>query len=60
MVSFARARTKSWLSRLWPAIVQSNKNDAVEVDISKKLNENQQMQNKFFLEACKNGGMWFS
>ena len=60
MVSFARARTKSWLSRLWPVTVQSNKNDSVAMDISKKLIENQQEQNKYFLEACKNGGMWFS
>ena len=60
MVSFARARTKSWLSRLWPVTVQSNKNEAVAMDIPKKLIENQQEQNKFFLEACKNGGMWFS
>ena len=60
MVSFARARTKSWLSRLWPVTIQSNKDEAVAMDISKKIIENQQMQNKFFLEACKNGGMWFS
>ena len=60
MVSFARARTKSWLSRLWPVTVQSNKNEAVAMDISKKLIENQQEQNKCFLEASRNGGMWFS
>ena len=58
MVSFARARTKSWLSRLWPVTVQSNKNETVTIDMSRqKLIEN---QNKCFLEASKNGGMWFS
>ena len=60
MVSFARARTRSWLSKLWPVTVQSNKNETVEMDMSKKLIENQQEQNKSFLEASKNGGMWFS
>ena len=60
MVSFARARTRSWLSRLWPMTVQPFKNETVELDKSKELIENQQEQNKFFLEASKNGGMWFS
>jgi len=60
MVSFARARTRSWLSKLWPVTVQSNKNETVAMDMSKKLIENQQVQNKSFLEASKNGGMWFS
>ena len=60
MVSFARARTKSWLSRLWPVTVQSNKNEVVADNASGMLIKNQQEQNKCFLEACKNGGMWFS
>ena len=60
MVSFTRARTRSWLSKLWPVTVQSNKNETVAMDMSKKLIENQQEQNKSFLEASKNGGMWFS
>ena len=60
MVSFARARTRSWLSRLWPVTVQPIKNETVELDKSKELIEKQQEQNKFFLEASKNGGMWFS
>ena len=60
MVSFARARTRSWLSRLWPVTVQPFKNETVELDKSKELIENQQEQNKCFLEASKNGGMWFS
>ena len=60
MVSFARARTRSWLSRLWPVTVQSIKNETVELDKSKELLENIAKQNKCFLEASKNGGMWFS
>ena len=61
MVSFARARTKSWLSRLWPVTVLPINNETVAtMDMSKKLLEKQEEQNKAFLEASKNGGMWFS
>ena len=60
MVSFARARAKSWLARLWPVTVKNNKNEISEMDISKELIEKQQEQNKCFLEASKNGGIWFS
>ena len=60
MVSFARARAKSWLARLWPVTVKNNKNEIAEMDMSKELIEKQQEQNKSFLEASKNGGMWFS
>ncbi len=60
MVSFARARTRSWLSRLWPVAAQPIKKEKVELDKSKELIENLAQQNKCFLEASKNGGMWFS
>ena len=60
MVSFARARTRSWLSRLWPVTVQPIKNKTVAMDVSKELIEKQKEQNKCFLEASKNGGLWFS
>ena len=60
MVSFARARTRSWISRLWPVTVQPIKNETVAMDMSKELIEKQQEQNKSFFEASKNGGMWFS
>ena len=60
MVSFARARTRSWISRLWPVTVQPTKNETVAMDMSKELIEKQQEQNKCFLEASNNGGMWFS
>ena len=60
MVSFARARTRSWISRLWPVTVQPTKHETVAMDRSKELIEKQQKQNKCFLEASKNRGMWFS
>ena len=60
MVSFARARAKSWLARLWPVTVKNNKNEIAEMDMSIELIERQQEQNKCFLEASKNGGIWFS
>ena len=60
MVSFVRARTRSWISRLWPVTVQPIKNETVAMDMSKDLIEKQKEQNKCLLEASKNGGMWFS
>ena len=60
MVSFARARAKSWLTRLWPVTVKNNKNETAEMDMSKELIEKQQEQNKCFFEASENGGMWLS
>ena len=58
MVSFARARTRSLLSRLWPVKVQPLKNETTDSD--RYLIEKQQEQNKCFFEASKNGGLWFS
>ncbi len=60
MVSFARARTRSLLSKLWPVTVQPIKNKTNNINKSKELLEKQKEQNKFFIEASKNGGMWFS
>ena len=60
MVSFARARTKSLLSILWPAKVQASNRKKPNLDISKEQIEKQQDQNNCFIEARKNGGMWFS
>ena len=57
MVSFARARTRSLLSRLWPVADKNPRNQTVE---SRKLIKEIKEQNKFFLEASKNGGIWFS
>ena len=60
MVSFARARTRSLLSRLWPVTVQAFENDKTKLNRSKEQLDKQQEHNKCFLEASKNGGMWFS
>jgi len=60
MVSFARARTRSLLSRLWPGTEKTLNNQTVESHKSKNLIEDIAEQNKCFLEASKNGGMWFS
>ncbi len=60
MVSFARARTKSLLSRLWPRKAKAPTNQTVELNKCKDLIEDIREQNKCFLEASKNGGMWFS
>ena len=60
MVSFARTRTKSWLSRLWPMSAQSCNSKIIQLDESNELIEKQLRQNKHFFELSKNGGMWFS
>ena len=60
MVSFARARTRSLLSKLWPVTGKPLNNHSVELRESNKLIDDIEKQNKCFLEASKNGGMWFS
>ena len=60
MIAYARARTRSWISILWPEAVQSIKSDTTDLAKSKELVETHQEQRKNFLEASKNGGMWFS
>ena len=60
MVSFARARTKSLLSRLWPMKVLLLTNNVTELEKSKELINKQDEQDKRFIEASKNGGIWFS
>ena len=60
MVSFARARTRSLLSKLWPVTEKRLNNHSVELHESNKLIDDIEKQNKCFLEASKNGGMWFS
>mgnify|MGYP001234042091 CR=1 FL=1 len=60
MVSFARARARSWISRLWPVTFLPISLDTVQFDKSKELIDKQQEQNKCFLETSKNGGIWFS
>ena len=60
MVSFARARTRSWLSRLWPVKAQSIHLKKDAVSDYRNLIKKQEEQNNCFLEASKNGGIWFS
>ena len=60
MVSFARARTKSLLSRLWPMKVPLLTNNVIEWEKSKELTIEQNEQDKRFIEASKDGGIWFS
>ena len=60
MVSFARAKTRSLLSRLWPMAEKPLNNQTAELSKTKKLAEDIVEQNKSFFEASKNGGMWFS
>ena len=62
MVSFARARTRSLLSKLWPMksqlITNTNKTDVFKT--SQELIKQQKEQDHYLLEASKNGGIWFS
>ena len=60
MVSFARARTRSLLSRLWPINTQQNTNETSVLEKSKELIKKQKAQDHYFIEASKNGGIWFS
>ena len=60
MVAYARARTRSWISILWPETVKPIKRDTTDLAKSKELVERHQEQRRNFLEASKNGGMWFS
>ena len=62
MVSFARARTRSFLSRLWPMKSQliTNRNETDVLEKSQELIKKQKIQDNYFLEASKNGGIWFS
>ena len=60
MVSFARARTRSLLSKLLPVAEKRLNNHSVELRESNKLIDEIEKQNKCFLETSKNGGMWFS
>ncbi len=45
---------------LWPVPSQSIDKKRSNLNISKEQIEKQKAQNKCFLEASKNGGMWFS
>ena len=60
MVSFARARTKSMLSRLWSIKAKPINNQTLDMQNTQKKVHDVMHQNKCFFEASKNGGIWFS
>ena len=60
MVSFARAKTRSMLSKLWPVSSQSMNDQVIKLDKPNVNVENILEQNRSFFAASKNGGMWFS
>ncbi len=60
MVSFARARTRSLISKLWPLTVEKINKETFALDRSKELMNKQQSEKIKFFEAIKNGGIWFS
>ena len=60
MVSFARARTRSWISKLWPLTVEKINKETFALDSSKEFMNKQQSEKTNFLEAIRNGGIWFS
>ena len=60
MVTFASARTRSWIAKLWSTPHTPIPNETVGRERLKALSEKQAAQKKQFLEASKNGGMWFS
>jgi len=60
MVSFATARTRSLLSRLWPMKDQLITSETDVLGKSQELINKQKEQDNYFLEASKYGGIWFS
>lgn len=60
MAAFARARTRSLLSMLWPVRIQTINSETDCLDKPKDLFTKHAEEKKRFLEVSKNGGMWFS
>ena len=58
MVAFARLRTKSLLNKFWPAKIQLI--NVVKVQPSHSNLEDKSDKNTHFLDAIKDGGIWFS
>jgi len=57
MTAFARSITRSWVSRLWPSREQSLSTVTCAIEKDEEILEK---QNKNFLNAIQNGGIWFS
>ena len=60
MGSFARARTRSWISKLWPLTAEKINKETFALERSKELRNKQKSEKNNYLEAIKNGGIWFS
>ena len=64
MTAFARALTRSWIARLRPDSSHSHvaqiSNNYARDSLQLTFPEEQIEQNKRFLEASKDGGIWFS
>tara|TARA_Y100001968_G_scaffold247041_1_gene231437 strand:- start:1606 stop:1788 length:183 start_codon:yes stop_codon:yes gene_type:complete len=60
MIAFARARTRSLLSMLWPLTVKAINTDKVSLDKYTGLIKKHEKEKNRFLEVTKNGGIWFS
>ncbi len=56
MITFARAKTKSIFTRLWP---QNNEEDMALKKIAPQFT-NKRVQKDTFLQAIKKGGIWLS
>ena len=60
MVAFARSKTKSLISRLWPSKTKFLENNIVEIKLDNENIEKQSDHREQFLQAIKGGGVWFS
>ena len=60
MASYAWAKSRSILSRLWPLFGQSFLYKKVDHQISNETAELKVMSNERYLSALKDGGIWLS
>jgi len=60
MASFAWAKSRSLLSRIWPLFGQSFLVNKVDHQISNEASEIKDISNERYLSALKDGGIWLS
>ena len=60
MAAFALVWSKSLISRFWATSNEDIPSDSFQADKAKVQEEKHWEQNKRFLNASKNGGIWFS
>ena len=60
MAAYARARTRSWLSKIWLGVAKDTPDESSPVQQLTQIEEKHNEQKKRFIEASKNGGVWFS